>query len=272
LIAKALADGAVAGLVNAAMDPRNRFITMEVFSEILLANNQLDSPVSIGTPGSDADARISEDTYRGLTELAAFYSQYTGFDFSQVNVLVQGFTQGAQMTFGNTIAIPTDSWTRESDGRLSLSEHSQQVTAFHECTHILQQIVYGERVNAFIDQGFHIHASGDRNLAYRVTEDMFDNMDSIHDLSEHWEQQAELLEQSLRLLWARGESLGTHNRAAVEAYSPGMSINVAGGTINLTPERWAKMVQFVNEWGEASRRALGATGGRYTYSGTHNPI
>jgi len=176
------------------------------------------------------------------------------------------------MTYGDTISIPPDDFSRNADGTLALDDYSQQVTAFHETSHVMQEMVYGARVNAFIDQGFHIHSSGNRNEAYRVTQQMFDDMDSIHDLSEHWEQQAELLEQSLRTLWARSQATGSNSPAVFEQYTPGMSLDVAGGHIELTPERWQKMLDFVHEWGTAARRALGSTGGRFTYSGTHDPI
>ena len=68
-----------------------------------------------------------------------------------------------------------------------------------------------------------------------VTEEMFDQATSIHDFQEHWEQQAELIEQSMRMLWTRSQQSGNH-----EAYpGNGFALEVAGGRIELTPERWA---------------------------------
>lgn len=269
IIAKALADGAVAGLIRAAHDPRNRFITLAVLNEIMVANNQLDSPIYIG---ESEDARIDAATNQGLREKAAFYSQYTGFDFSQIRIIVGGFSPGAQMTLADTISIPRDNFTENADGTLSLSDTRQQVTAFHECSHTLQQIIYGASVNAFIDQGLHLGAGHDRARAYTVTQDQFDSMTSIHDLREHWEQQAELLEQSMRLLWARSQATGSSNPAVYEAYTPGQSLHVSGATITLTPERWQKMVQFVHEWGASAQRALGRTGGRFVNTPIHDPV
>jgi hypothetical protein len=50
----------------------------------------------------------------------------------------------------------------------------------------------------------------------------------------------------------------------------GQRLNVAGGVIELTPERWAKMVQLVEEFGRSAARAVG--GGRWTWQRAHNPI
>ncbi|MEE8409997.1 MAG: hypothetical protein V3T05_10350, partial [Myxococcota bacterium] len=263
VVAKALADGAVAGLISAAADPRNRFITTQLLMDIILATNDLDSPITFEVGGFDP--RVDQQDYEELVEKAAFFGRYTGFDFSQAQLIYGGLTTTMPaITFGPTISISPER-APMTDGKFRLSDGFQQVIAFHETAHILQQMMYGARVNAFIDQGIHIHASGDRGRAYRVTEQMFDDATSIHDFQEHWEQQAELIEQSMRMLWARSRKSGHH-----ESYpGGGFSLQVGGGRIELTPERWAKMVRFVKEFGDAARRALGTTGGQFRFQGTH---
>ena len=149
----------------------------------------------------------------------------------------------------------------DDSGKIMLDEAMQQTIAFHESVHILQQQIYGESVNAFLDQGVKMASGDSRNGAYSVTEEMFDKAQSVHAFQEHWEQQAELLEQGFRMVWARR----TVNGGSGEEYpGEGSSIVVAGSVIRLTPERWNKLILFMRQFGQASSGALGTTGGALT--------
>jgi hypothetical protein len=267
VIAKALGDGLLAGLIEHAQDPRSRFFSMDVLQELIKINNQWDEGVFLST--GSTDARIDAQDQKELLEKLTFFKRYTGFNGEDLELMLGGWATGAAaVTMGHTVSLSTEAAPLR-EGQVTLSDHMQQIVAFHECVHIVQQAIYGGRLNAFIDQGLHVHSGQSRNGAYAVSEQMFDAADSIHDFEHHWEQQAELLEQGLRLLWQQSRSLKTTEPRLIEAYVPGLTLDVGGERIDLTPDRWAKMVAFVHEFGKASRSALAATGGHFEIHGSH---
>jgi hypothetical protein len=261
VIMKAVADGAIAGVIDEAMRG-NKFITKQLILGIVDAMNELDTPIQFRQGGNDL--RVDQAGYDALIAKWEFFRQYTGLDYSRVRVIYGGLAKAAgAVTFADTISIRPENAPMK-DGKILLDEYFQQVIAFHESVHTVQQQIYGESVNAFIDQGIKMAGNGDRNGAYIVTEEMFDKATSIHDFREHWEQQAELLEQAFRMLWARRVAVGGN----YESYPGGNPVlQVSDATISLTPERWEKMVRFVREFGDSSRRALGRTGGALTIQG-----
>jgi hypothetical protein len=265
LISKALADGAVAGLIAVASDPRSKFITIDNLMNALRATNQLESPVRF-EPGR-ADTRIEAQSYRGLIEKWEFAKLYTGFDYGNIELLYGGLASMAPaVAFGPTISLQP-SWCPQKDGKITIGDSQQRVVAFHETTHTLQQLIYGASVNSFIDQGISINAFNDRNPAYDVTALRFDQATSIHDFKDHWEQQAELVEAGLDVIWDRHVATGSNDPAVMESYVPGVVISVGGRSIPLTPERWNKLIGFVKEFGASAQRALGKTGGRFEFAG-----
>ncbi len=270
IIAKALADGALGGFIEASFDPRNHFITPRLVASIVEATNALDNPVSV-EPGA-RDPHLSADSHQGLLDKWSFVRQYTGFDYTQMRLIYGGLAVAAPaVAFGPYVSIARDQARLNSRGELEIDDYMQQVIAFHESTHTMQQLIYGERVNAFIDQAIAISSGSERDAAYQVTAQRFDAARSIHDFQEHWEQQAELMEQSLRMLWSRRQETGSSSPAIFEAYpGPGRELEIIGAKIELTPERWQKMLQFVHEFGGAARRASGRSGGSFVYQPTRD--
>ncbi len=259
IVLKAIADGAIAGVIEEAANGNNKFINQALVLGIVESMNLLDRPITFW-PGSQ-DPRVDQAGYDGLVEKWEFMKSYTGLDYTRVRVIYGGLAKAAgAVTFADTVSINPEQ-APMLHGRIQLADYFQQVIAFHESAHILQQQIYGASVNAFIDQGIKMSSSGDRNGAYRVDEEMFDRATSIHDFRDHWEQQAELLEQSLRLLWARRVATGSSSPAVYEAFPGETEIVVSGAVIRLTAERWNKMLNFVREFGNSARGAVGGTGG-----------
>lgn len=250
VIMKALADGAIAGVIEEAASGKNKFINTKLVLGIVESMNELDKPLTFRKGGSDV--HVDQAGYDGLIEKWEFFKGYMGLDYSRVRVIYGGLAKAAgAVTFADTISIAPGR-APIKDHKILLDDGFQQVIAFHESVHVVQQQMYGESVNAFIDQGIKMASSGDRNGAYTVTEEMLDKATSVHAFQEDWEQQAELLEQTLRLLWTRSKTAG----GAYESYpGDGLSINVGGATIRITPERWQKLVGFVKEFGQSARSA-----------------
>ena len=260
IIMKAISDGAIAGLIQEASSGKNKFINQKLVLGVVEATNQLDKPINFRLGGSDL--HVQQAGYDGLVQKWELFRAYTGLDYSRVRVIYGGLAKAAgAVTFADTVSIMPERAPMDDSGKIMLDEAMQQTIAFHESVHILQQQIYGESVNAFLDQGVKMASGDSRNGAYSVTEEMFDKAQSVHAFQEHWEQQAELLEQGFRMVWARR----TVNGGSGEEYpGEGSSIVVAGSVIRLTPERWNKLILFMRQFGQASSGALGTTGGALT--------
>ena len=204
-----------------------------------------------------------------MVEKAAFFTQFTGFDFSQVELLRGGTAMGGvpAMSFANTISVNT-AYAPIVNGKMQIDDWMQQVIAFHETVHTMQSMMYGIRANSPLDQGMAVIGGGSRNGAYLVDDARLDATKSVHDLADHWEQQAELIEATLRVMWAN-----TRKGVAADALPAGVAtLDVGGGIVHLTPERWQKMVGFVRELGTSARNSLALTGGKFVIKPYQKPI
>jgi len=144
----------------------------------------------------------------------------------------------------------------------STPDSFQQTLLSHETTSQMQMMIYGMSGSAFADE-----RSRRRRTVARATAPMSspqrssDRAISLHAFKDHAAQQAELMESALRLLWSRATTTGSQSPALCESYPGSGQSLMSARTHRLTPERWAKMVGFVHEFGDAARRALGKTGG-----------
>jgi len=245
----------------------------------LVALNHLDKPINlISDPAagdSEIDHHLDLQSARELQARWEFFRRYTTYDYSDIDIIYGGFAAPADsrvgppaVTMGNAVSLGTG-FAPTRDGRLFLDAYAQGVVAFHETTHVLQQLIYGGRNNSAVAQLLHSAAGHTLGRAYQLDNESFDRLTSIHDLGDHWEQQAELMEQALVLLYSRFSQTSDGGSSSWEAFpGDGQVLYLAGSQIDLNKERWTKVVGFVKEFGDSAGRALKSSGGRFKLIGT----